>query len=108
MRTLYLLLFLFTFFLISCDCHTEANGVVLDKATKKPLEDVKVSIYLSTVHKDSLKTPLFTDENGQYKLTHNYCSDYMIDFDKEGYTGFVTSPNENDTIYLEIYKEENY
>lgn len=93
-------------FFYGCECITEANGIVIDEKTKQPLENVKVSIYLSTVHGDSLKIPIFTDKNGMYKFSHNYCSEYMIDFYKEGYSGFVTSVKQNDTIYLEVYKEE--
>ncbi|WP_291728459.1 hypothetical protein [Bernardetia sp.] len=109
MQKLFLTLIfsVYIFLSTSCDCHTESTGVVLDRTTRQPLENVEVSIYLSTVHKDSLKTPVFTNKNGVYKLTHEYCSDYMIDFDKEGYIGFVTSPKENDTIYLEMNKEKD-
>ncbi|WP_338813540.1 hypothetical protein V9L05_19325 [Bernardetia sp. Wsw4-3y2] len=94
---------LFAFIFCSCDCHTEANGIVMDSQTKQPLENVEVSIYLSMIHKDSLKTPIFTDKNGIYKLAHDYCSDYMIDFYKEGYVSWTSSVKENDTIYLETY-----
>ena len=97
---------LLTSIFYSCDCHTEANGIVIDYKTKQPLENVEVGIYLSTVHGDSLKTPIFTDKNGRYKLSHKYCSDYMIDFYKEGYYGFVTSVKTNDSIFLEVYEQK--
>lgn len=101
-----LFFFFISFILCSCDCHTEANGIVVDEITKQPLENVEVSIYLSTIHRDSLKTPIFTDKNGKYKLSHDYCSDYMIDFYKEGYSGFVTSVKTNDSIFLRVYEEK--
>jgi hypothetical protein len=97
---------LLTFVFCSCDCHTEGNGIVVDRITKQPVENVEISIYLSTVHRDSLNKPIFTDKNGLYKITHNYCSDYMIDFYKEGYYGFVTSVRTNDSIFLEVYEEK--
>ncbi len=97
---------LFAFVFCSCDCHTEANGVVVDKITKLPIESVEISIHLSMIHDDSLKTPVFTDKNGHYKLSHDYCSDYMIDFHKEGYFGFVTSVRKNDSIFLEVYVDD--
>ncbi len=104
----YFMFFTLILFLLSCNCHTEGSGVVLDGKTKEPLENVKVSIHLSTIHDDSLKIPVLTDENGNYTLSHSYCSDYMIDFDKEGYIGFVTSPKKNDTIFLNINDNKNY
>ncbi len=97
---------LLPFIFYSCNCHTEANGIVVDRITKQPLENVEVSIYLSMIHNDSLKIPVFTDKNGRYKVSHDYCSDYMIDFYKEGYIGWVASVKENDSIFLEVYVDD--
>lgn len=96
---------LFVIVLCSCDCHRKGNGIVIDRQTNQPLENVEVKIYLASIHKDSLQNPVFTDKNGKYKFVHNYCKDYMINFHKEGYNSFVTSIKENDTIYLEVYKK---
>ncbi|WP_338764876.1 hypothetical protein WAF17_00515 [Bernardetia sp. ABR2-2B] len=102
----FCLFFVLIFIFCGCDCHTEANGIVVDRITNQPLEGVQVSIYLSTIHKDSLKNPVFTDKNGAYNLSHDYCTDYMIDFHKEGYVGWVTSVKENDSVFLEVYVDD--
>lgn len=94
------LLVLMAFYWNACSCKTEASGVVLDALTKQPLEGVEVHIHLSLLHNDTLEKPVATNAIGHYELEHFYCSNYMIDFYKEGYTGFVCAPKLNDTILL--------
>ena len=92
---------LFLLILTGCNCHQEGSGVVLDKATLAPLSGVSVSIYLSSVHDDTLAQKVFTDENGEFAISHDYCSDYMIQYYKKDYIGSVKSIALGDTIFLE-------
>lgn len=95
------LLFGWIALLAGCNCDHQGSGWVVDRTTGQPLEKVEVSIYLSTVHDDSLPRRVYTDADGHFALSHTYCTNYMIDFYKEGFIGHVTHLPQGDTIYLE-------
>lgn len=94
---------------VSCDCNQKASGIVLDKMTKKPIDNVSIDKYEKADTNKLSSRLILTDETGQFSY-HNIsgglcgCPDVEIYFNKDGYKETkmtLKSFSENDTIYLE-------
>ena len=97
----------FGFFLcliiLSCDCYTEGNGVVMDKLTNQPIDSVVAKSYIGKVHTDNYAQEMITDESGQfYGTTGNTgrCIDLLIELSKKGYFPVEVTNPMDDTIRL--------
>tara|TARA_R110002049_G_scaffold286226_1_gene467890 strand:+ start:4580 stop:4903 length:324 start_codon:yes stop_codon:yes gene_type:complete len=86
--------------LVSCDCHQNVSGKVLDSQTKEPID----SVYVHKINKDYGK---FTSENGAFELDATSgglfgCPPMKIVLNKNGYEQKVEEieNSENKTIFL--------
>src|SRR6188768_4257730 len=99
--TIYILTLLL---MSSCDCLQEATGVVMDKRTQKPIENVALGKYEKEDTSNSYSRRIYTDEKGQFNYHSTsggfrHCPDLVLYFSKEGYeTNKMTfeSVSEND------------
>ena len=93
---IYLLLILI--FFESCDCRQQAQGIILDKKTKKPID----SVY---VHKLGEQQGEYSDSTGSYKISEIDggifgCPVLKLAFYKIGYKTIEDDGNQLDTIYM--------
>ena len=91
----------------SCDCFQLANGVVLDKDTKKPIQNVSLGRYETYDPANSFSRQVVTDEAGNFEYRSTSGGMGECDFDlyisKDGYEKVKVhfeQTSENDTIYL--------
>lgn len=89
-----------------CNCEHKGSGWVYHRTTRQPMEGVEVAIHLSSVHDDTLSHRVYTDADGAFSFQHSYCTNYMVEYHREGYIGFVADLTEGDTIWLEEVTEE--
>ena len=86
------------------DCFQQAEGIVLDKNTKMPIDSVTI---VSTNTPDNVK--IFSTKTGQFKFNKTSggitdCPDLTLYFYKKGFKqnrSTFKSNSVNDTIYLE-------
>jgi hypothetical protein len=100
--------FIGTYLMTGCDCLQQADGVILDRQTKIPID----SLNIATV--DILKNTVtgrveYSIKNGNFKFTKmsggiRKCPDLTLYFYKWGYNQTsltFESSSTNDTIYLD-------
>jgi len=95
--------------LTSCDCIQQATGVVLDRQTKAPVENVALGKYEKPDTNNSYSRRIYTDSKGQfdYRSTSGgfiKCPDLILYFDKQGYKikkMTFKSFTQNDTVFLD-------
>lgn len=96
------------FILAGCSNPIERSGVVIDKQTKEPIQDVSVEIYMKNQKRDSLKEKVFTDANGHFHIKEKRDEDLLFLLYKNGYIGYTSSISiPNDTIIFERDKALN-
>lgn len=108
MRQLFLLI-LISLTLATCDHFQKAEGIVLDKQTMKPIDNVSVGKYEKEDTANSYSKRIYTEKNGlfEYHITSGgfqKCPDLVLVFNKEGYmTNKVTfaSISTYDTVLLD-------
>jgi hypothetical protein len=90
---------------LSCDCQYQISGVVLDKLTKKPIQDVAIGKTDSTELENPFNKKTMTGENGDYEIfgIAGSCNEITMFFSKDGYESkkFIFQNNSNDTILLQ-------
>jgi hypothetical protein len=92
----------FTLHFISCKKSFERTGVVVDRNSNVPLENVSIEIYLKNQVKDSLKTRVITDQKGYFLVNEKRPSDQLFILEKGGYISYVSSLKKpGDTIRME-------
>ncbi len=91
---------LISLLIVSCDCHHEGSGYVIDKKTGKPIVHARIEVDSGVYGKDTLSPPVFTDHNGYYKYSHDFCKD-LISIYKKDYIAYTISNPKGDTICLE-------
>ena len=96
-------LVVFTLFaLVSCNNPIERSGIIIDRETFKPLQNVSIDIYMKTQKRDSLKEKVFTDSNGHFFIREKRNKDQLFLVQKDGYISYTNSLSiGNDTIKLE-------
>lgn len=98
----FLLLFAFvSLVLISCNCHHEGNGYVVDKATGIPIINARIEVASNVPGKDTLSPPVYTDSNGYYEYSHDFCK-YDVSIIKKDYRSYTLSDSKDDTVRLEV------
>ena len=90
------------------DCFQKAEGVVLDKATKMPIDRATIAL-TSMTNSTKAFSATYSTKDGQFKfqkisggITH--CPDLTLYFNKTGFKQnrlTFNSDSANDTIYLE-------
>ncbi len=102
-RIPFLSMIVLTLFALSgCNNPIERKGIVVDRQTNAPLQDVSIEIYLSVQRRDSLKEKVFTDSKGHFHIKEKRDDDQLFVLRKSGYIGHTSSlSNANDTIELE-------
>ena len=88
------------FLITACNCHHEGKGYIYDELRKQPMANVRIDVYSSKPWKDTIATPIYTDKNGYFEYSHDFCYD-MIQAQYDGYYGFTFSDVSGDTLYLE-------
>lgn len=90
-----------TLFLTSCEGYRTADGVVIDKNTRLPLDSVFVNVTTGNAS-------IYTDSTGMFSLSNQMggcvfgCKDIMVEFSKDGYQKITLMNDEcNGTIELE-------
>lgn len=96
-----ILFFITIVVLFSCNCHHEGSGYVLDKNTGKPIVNARIEVHTGVPGKDTLSPAVFTDSNGYYSYSHDFCKD-LISIQKENYTTFTVSKPNGDTSCLAV------
>lgn len=102
-KPVFLLLLLLAGF-SSCDCWIHGSGYVLDKQTKKPVQNVNVYYHKSN---DPVRDSAPTDSAGKFGFTiisSGFCRcKVSLDVHKEGYADqqFNTKNAPHDTLFLE-------
>jgi len=92
--------------LAGCNNQIERKGVVIDKVTKEPMQNVSIDIYMKSQKRDSLKDDVFTDSIGHYHIKEKREVDQLFLVYKTGYVGFTSSLSIlNDTIRMERIKD---
>lgn len=90
------------FTLVGCNNPIERSGIVIDKQTKEPLQNVSIEIYLKTQRRDSLNEKVFTDRNGHFHIREERDEGQLFILQKSGYISHTNSLSTvNDTIKLE-------
>ena len=96
-----LLTFLIAIFITSCEGYRCGTGMVLDKATNKPLDSVHCEVLTGV-------QAMYTDSTGKFDLCNRIsgcvpdCLDLTIKFSKNGYKSFsITNPGDESIIYME-------
>jgi hypothetical protein len=96
------LLFYIVMFLaiVSCDCVTDGNGIVVDAHTGLPLDSVIVKSYVNRVNDRFFQSQMVTDSTGEFSgstgLTGGFfgCPDLVIELSKGGYVSTkIKNPN---------------
>ena len=104
MRQNFPIIFILFLTLISCDCQYHLSGVVLDKLTRKPIENVAIGKTDITDLDDPSNRKTMTRKNGEYEIygVAGKCDEITMFFTRDGYqTEKVTfENNSNDTIFL--------
>lgn len=100
MKFLYICSILFLF-LFSCNCHHEGNGYVYDRVTGKPIENARIEVHSGVPGKDTLSPAVYTDRNGYYEYSHDFCKE-LISIYKKDYISFTHSSPQGDTSYLDV------
>lgn len=99
------IIFILFLTLTSCDCQYHLSGVVLDKLTKKPIQDVAIGKTDTTDLDNPFNRKTMTRENGDYEIygTAGRCNEITMFFTKDGYeTRKITFQNNStDTILLQ-------
>jgi len=97
--------FILLLILASCDCQYHLSGVVLDKLTKKPIQDVAIGKTDTTDLENPFNRKVMTTENGTYEIygVAGRCNEITMFFSKDGYeTEKIIFPNNStDTILLQ-------
>ncbi|WP_146104982.1 carboxypeptidase-like regulatory domain-containing protein [Nonlabens tegetincola] len=105
MRQKFLIIFILFLTLGSCDCQYHLSGVVLDKLTKKPIENVAIGKMDTSDLNNSFNRKTMTGENGDYEIYGfaGRCNEITMFFSKDGYeTQKIIFPNNStDTILLQ-------
>ena len=102
MKPKYLYLsFLLIGLLMGCNCHHDAKGTVFDAITSQPLAGVTVNVYVPGKMDEFVIYKVETDEKGQFDFSHDQCTDYDLEFTKEGYTSFIAKRESQMEILLE-------
>lgn len=95
--------------LTSCDCFQHATGIVLDRQTRKPIENVSLYKFKKNDSANSYSKRIYTDKQGQfdYHCTSGGlmgCPDLILYFNKQGYKTIkmtFESFSTNDTVFLD-------
>ena len=105
MRQKFTLIFILFLTLTSCDCQYQLSGIVLDKLTKKPIENVAIGKTDTTDLDNPFNRKTMTRENGEYEIygIAGRCNEITMFFSKDGYeTQKIIFPNNStDTILLQ-------
>jgi hypothetical protein len=106
------LILLTVLILTSCDCMQLLNGVVVDKETRQPLDNVAIGQYKKEDPNQPYSKRFYSDSTGQFGY-HSIsggllgCPDLELYFSKVGYKTSkqsFKSYTQFDTIYLEKVK----
>lgn len=104
MRQKFPIIFILFLTLTSCDCQYHLSGVVLDKLTKKPIEDVAIGKTDTTNLDNPFNRKIMTRENGEYEIygVAGRCDEITMFFAKDGYETqkLIFQNNSTDTILL--------
>jgi hypothetical protein len=96
--------------LTACDCQYHLSGLVLDKLTKKPIQDVAIGKTDATDLDNPFNRKTMTSENGDYEIygIAGRCNEITLFFTKAGYeTKKITFQNNStDTILLQATSEQ--
>lgn len=99
------IIFILFLTLTSCDCQYHLSGVVLDKLTKKPIQDIAIGKTDTTDLDNPFNRKTMTRKNGDYEIygTAGRCNEITMFFTKDGYeTRKITFQNNStDTILLQ-------
>ena len=103
----FAILLLTVFSLVGCDCVQRADGIILDKQTRTPLDSV--SITTIDIQRNAMNgSVVYSGKNGQFKFSKISggirCPDLSLYFYKQGFKQNVLtlkSSSSNDTIYLD-------
>lgn len=95
--------------LTSCDCIQQATGIVLDRQTRKPIDNVSLGKYEKEDSANSYSRRIYTDKQGHFDYHSTSgglrkCPDLILYFNKQGYkTSKMTfeSFSANDTVFLD-------
>jgi hypothetical protein len=101
----FLIIFIFLLFLSSCDCHYHISGVVLDKFSKIPIQDVAIGKTDTTDLDNPFNSKTMTAENGSFEVNGiaGICNEITLFFTKDGYETqkIMFKNNSSDTILLQ-------
>jgi hypothetical protein len=98
LKPIFYLLFI-SVVLCSCgDCVQHAEGIILDKKTKKPID----SVY---VHKIGQQTDYYSDSTGHFEIRATSggifsCPILQVAFYKNGYATIAEDTKPPDTVYM--------
>lgn len=99
------IIFILFLTLTSCDCQYHLSGVVLDKVTKEPIENVAIGKTVTTDLDNPFNRKTMTRENGDYEIygTAGRCNEIKMFFSKDGYETQknIFPNNSTDTIFLQ-------
>lgn len=105
MRQKFQLVFILFLTLTACDCQYQISGVVLDKMTKEPVQDVAIGKTDTTDLDNPFNRKTMTKENGYYEIygVAGRCNEIPLFFTKEGYETqkIIFQNNSTDTIFLQ-------
>jgi hypothetical protein len=105
----YIIIILAALIFTSCDCVQQATGVVVDRQTKKPIDNVSLGKYEKEGSSNPYSVRDYTDNKGKFDY-HSIgggfpgCEDLVLYFNKKGYkpAKMVMNPrSESDTVYLD-------
>jgi 5-hydroxyisourate hydrolase-like protein (transthyretin family) len=103
------LILVISILLISCDCVQRATGVVLDKETKLPVQNVAIGKYVKEDSANYYARREYTDKDGHFDYRSvsggiMHCPDLRLYFSQQQYNTLkitFSSYSVNDTIFLE-------
>jgi hypothetical protein len=105
MKQRFSIIFILFLTLTSCDCQYHLSGVVLDRLTKKPIENVAIGKTDTTNLDNPFNSKTMTQKNGDYEIfgIAGRCNEITMYFSKDGYeTQKMIFPNNStDTILLQ-------
>ena len=104
----FIIIFLAVLTFTSCDCIQKATGVVLDRQTLKPIQNVSLGKYEEEDTANSYSKRIYTNDNGQFAYHSTSggfrnCPDLVLYFNKQGYQKTkmsFPSFSQNDTVLL--------